>query len=150
MPTPSTRSTALTAIKVKLQAITVAGGYFTDAGLKVIYGNAGHTKDDGLPRVVMSTAKVSPETFTQQAQQFKLPIVVEGERTATDPVSPLDSAEELLADIKRALFAANTTLDGKVIDLHLVDEEVFDREDGALTVGARVTLVADYAEDFTA
>jgi hypothetical protein len=88
-------------IVARLQGVTVANGYQTDAGLDVGLGRA--TRDDGYHYVIAADDAV-PES--QQGVKVKtvMEIVIEGYAPA-DLTNPSIEGRKVLADAERAIFA---------------------------------------------
>jgi hypothetical protein len=88
-------------IITRLQGVTVANGYQTDAGLDVGLGRA--TRDDGY-HYVIAADDAQPES--QQGVKVKavMEITIEGYATA-DPANPSVEGRKVLADAERAIFA---------------------------------------------
>lgn len=134
----------------RLQAITVANGYQTDIGLKVMRGrkrlDASH-----LPCAVLveKDDKVNSMSNGPRARKAKItqPFVLEGHATC-DPDNPNDTGHKIIADIKRAMFS--TTMpqgrDGLVYTLDYVGRSIAPREDGIDVVSAAVEVSVEYIE----
>ncbi len=151
MPAASRRKLIIAALKARAATITVANGYFTNAGQRVEYGNAGHTTDDALPRVTLSVEDVEPPTPRNQHKAMRrLPVRAEIKLAPADALSPLDAAEDALADLKTALFEAGDRTLG-IVGVHNIEEGregVVDRADGSTLVGAWVEFAVFYSEKY--
>jgi hypothetical protein len=136
------------ALKARLQDITPVNGYATDAGTRVRVGPGSVTPDDVLPRLALIFG-VEPEVVVQvDKHRIRLPFVVSGlvAADASDPDDPT-VAEPLLADVKRAMFRADSrTMGGLVINVHYTGESVTGREDGGTRVACSVGGAVEYAE----
>jgi hypothetical protein len=144
--TPTRRRRILDALKARAQKITIANGYATDAGLRVLIGRQVVSKDDTFPLIAMA---VAPEPVLRGAgDRARLNLDVEFHALATADVDdPLRPVEDLLGDLKRALFRKeDRTLNGAAIDVAYVGEGTLEREEGGAIVGVRVRLTADYVE----
>lgn len=87
-------------IQERVAGITVAGGYRTDAGLSVFRGRAAHGLErDVLPFLSVAMPRDTVVAATDHAAQIEGDVLVTGYTKAADRNNPMDSAEELFADL---------------------------------------------------
>ena len=133
----------------RLEAITQATGYATDAGLKVFRGKR-HIDPTDLPCLILveNDDQAQTQNTTPSAVQAKVRAnyTVEA-HSACDPNHPNDIAHDLIGDIKHALFAADLLLDNKLTALTYTGRTITPREAGLALVVASVSFSADYVED---
>lgn len=144
------RGQILQALKDRLTMIQRDAGYQTDAGKYVSLGRARVTGDDAFPRLSLVTGETQTPAQGKGVQR-RLPVTVEGLAKATKD-DPLAAVEELLGDIKRALFLpADKTLGGLLSGpegLEYGEERHIDVEEGGSFVGCQVDAVATYVEKY--
>jgi hypothetical protein len=137
------------ALTTRLQGITTANGYATDAGLRVFRGKRSISEDD-VPCLVIVTGDLEAEPGTQGPQMVKvrpfLPYTVEG-HIACDPNNPNDAAHQLIGDVKRCLWSQDFRLGGKAIGLYYAGRAIAPRESGVRVVVAAVHLSIMHVED---
>ena len=102
------RQQILAAWKARAEAILVANGFATDAGLRVEHRMAVPTEDDPTPLIYVYSA---PAVIVAQDDviiyDWALYATV---FTKTASADPLDDAELLLGDLERAMFLADRRL----------------------------------------
>jgi hypothetical protein len=141
----SRRQQVLAAIRERLQAITVANGYATDAGLHIHHGGE-VTAHDEMPVLIY---RPEPAVLVAEGrqEQWRVTVMVTG-LAISEGEDPLDAAEALLADIKQALFTpTDRTLGGVAIDVAPASgADTFDREPGGSFVGCIVPALVEFIE----
>lgn len=147
-PQPTKRRRILEAMKARAQRIRIANGFFTDAGERVKAGRDAVTDADTLPLVRMIVA-AEPE-FQGAADRARLRLEIEYEALARfDASHPIGVEEDLLGDLKRAVFLAeDRTLNGRALDVKHVGEGTTTRQEGGTVVAARVRAVVEYIETY--
>lgn len=146
----STLWTILEAVAARLRAITVAGGYYTDAGLHVSIGPRDLTTDDPLPQLAVGFGQVVPVAQGRQVQrQVDLRVEAIAAADFDDPLLPL---ADVLEDIDRALFVPiDKSLGGLLAMPHGLKAgpvEAQPREPGSRVVSAVVGATAQYVEAY--
>lgn len=130
----------------RLEQISVAGGFLTDAGLSIALGqNVELGENDPDIGIVIVLGDERP-TGSQQKACYDLPIMIRA-LAKEDSDTPALAIEYLIADIKKAIEADDRTLDQAVNrngSLGLVRDRVsaLPREEGSRTVGAEVVYIA--------
>ena len=157
MPAESMRQRIIAALKARAEAITIENGFHTDAGLKVTHGYRRPGAGETDARIAMlSNGPLPPVPSEEQddvivRRQWSIGFI------AMEPVSAevddaLDVAEELLADLKRALFLDDRTLGGllraneEVGNIEIGAEQTADREPGGTWVEAAVEVLVTFTE----
>ena len=157
----SKRKRILMALAARLAAIRQTSGFHTDAGLYVQHGGFAVSDDDPKPRLALVPGLVTePQVDLQGGDARAWPLAVHG-RLVVDPNDPLDpvgtfAAEDLLEDIKRAIFlpadaqpSTTLPLDGLAIEMQCpAGEQALGREEGGTTAGCVVPLVVVYSEGY--
>jgi hypothetical protein len=158
-PADTQRQKIAAALKARAQAITVAAGFNTDAGLHVTHGYRRPALGDALPRVAMITAGEVPAVESQDDVLVRNPwpiAFVATAEVAADDEDALDTAEQLLADLKRAIFLPDRTLGGllsanqEIGDIKVGAEDTADREPGGTFVEAGVVALVSFLESYGA
>lgn len=138
-------------IVARLQTITVANGYLTDAGARVYRGKR-KINDDDIPCIAVFEGEDS--VFEQKEQQVTtgLPYAVQG-FIECDPDNPSIAAQQLVRDIKQALFAEHLAgyphwgrlASGAPMAARTVyvGRDIAPREDGANVISATVQIRID-------
>lgn len=148
----SRRQLILREVKRRLQAITVANGFNTDAGLSVRMGFIPMLGPDDVRQVIAIIPRedqVIPSGGLSLS--LRLPIDIHALVDAAEQ-EPWESVELMLTDLKRAMELPDLSLGGMVHGgnnihgLHRGTTEVFERRSGTDPIGAVVTYVAPYAE----
>lgn len=155
-PAPSMRQKIITALKTRVQAIRQTNGFSTDAGQEVTHGYQRPGAGDTMPRTAIVPDEL-PETDAAHqddaVMRVRWPIhFIALAKVAADDVDPLDTAELLLADLKRGIFLADRSLGGvlaanqEIGNVELGGEGTVDREDGGQFVAAHVTALVTFDE----
>lgn len=139
-----------TELAARLSRIRLADGFETDIGRDVKRGRRKLPADDAPPCVVMFEGDDTPTdrpgriplVLVQQAYVFDA-------FDKCDPDNPNDQAHKMIRDLKRAIFAGDATLGGKVSKVMYIGRDIGPRPDGAALVQARVMIVIEYVEDLT-
>jgi hypothetical protein len=150
---PSTYTTAgeiSAEIDRRVKGILLTNGCETNIGRDVSRGKRKMPGEDVVPCAVIIEGDDSvsdrpgrmPSALIQQAY------IIDG-FDKCDPDHPNDKAHMMIRDIKRAIFAGDATLGGKVQMVKYMGRDIGPRPDGAALVQARVLLVVTFAEDLT-
>lgn len=137
-------------IAARLALIRTTGGFETDIGRDVKRGRRKIPADDAPPCVVMFEGDDDPKD-----RPGRIPLVLVQQAYVLDaydqcdPDNPNDQAHKMIRDLKRAIFAGDATLGGKVSKVMYIGRDIGPRPDGAALVQARVMLVVEYVEDLT-
>jgi hypothetical protein len=150
VPSPARRTQILAALKARLEQISVANGYWTNAAGHVHHGRVEVTADDVLSGTAVLALIPGRATKREGGRRMllDLPLAIQG-LVPADPVNPLDSVEPILADIKRAFFLpADEQLGGLVTHVAYVGESVTDRVSGGTLAGVEVEANVVYWEQY--
>jgi hypothetical protein len=155
MADASARKKIRLALVERLRGIRQAAGYATDAGLRVLHGEPPVTSEqDPGPVVGLVAGDAALEVVTlERRATYRWPFVAHG-AIAADPADPLAlPGEDLLADLKRALFQVDdgqrVTLGGLVDDLEpAAGAQVVDRVEGGATATCALPFVLVFGEDW--
>ena len=144
----SKREAILTALIARVSAIQVANGFATDAGAVVIVGETPELGPDD-PTVALAVILGDDQPGYQGEHVFvELPIGIQALARA-DLEQPWLSIEAVIADIKRAVELEDRTLGGVVRRfLQRGPTRALPREPGSTTVGAVVTYIAPFVEQW--
>lgn len=139
----STRLQILNALKARLEVITIAAGYNTDAGANVLMGEMPtFGPDDPDCYLSILTPSDAPVWVGENVvSEITLRIAaICASKGATEPpsTSPSIALENLVEDVKRAVEVADRELGGLIRRPGLKRGQVrpFDREPGVDVVGA--------------
>lgn len=137
-------------LAARLARIRTANGFETDIGRDVKRGKRKMPADDAPPCVVMIEGNDTP-----QDRPGRVPLVlIEQPYTfdafdKCDPDHPNDQAHKMIRDIKRAIFAGDATLGGKVSRVLYQGRDIGPRPDGTALVQVRVLIDVEFIEDLT-
>lgn len=126
------RHRILNELMTRLQGITPANGYATDAGTRFLYGAVeGLGKDDVKdgPLLNMVPGNLARLEDTSARLLVQLPISIRG-MSKVDPEDQLAALEPLLGDIEKAIFGVDDKLAGEAHDVEYVTDLVVDRIEG--------------------
>lgn len=133
----------------RLAKITVANGFHTDIGQRVLRGR--RRIDDGqVPCAVLAEGPDTPTSApgrlpTSEITQSYVLIAYH----ECDPDHPNDKGHELIKDLKRAIFADGVTLAAQVQRVHYRGRDIGPRGDGVGIVCASVEIDVHFIEDLT-
>lgn len=138
-----------TELDTRLKRITVANGFNSDIGLRVLRGR--RRIDDGqVPCAVLVEGPDTPVSgpgrmaSAEITQSYVLIAYHE-----CDPDHPNDKGHELIKDLKRAIFADGTTLANQVQRVHYRGRDIGPRGDGVGIVCATIEIDVNFIEDLT-
>ena len=147
----STANDVALAVSGRIETITVANGYQTDIGLRVMRGRK-RLDPAMLPCAVIVERDDSVKDRGGRKQvKVAQRIIVEG-HAACDADNPNDTGHQMIADIKRALFSAQLTFgaDQRPVDVAYVGRSIAPREDGIAVVSAAVEIEVEFVETLSA
>lgn len=139
----------LDTIAARAAAITVAGGFYSDIGARVLRDRREPPVHE-LPAVAVLLGARSAEVVNASAARASLSVDVIGYRTYTDEADIEALGVELLADIQRALELDDTSLGGLVIaappgyGFAWQSDEVYLPDPGENVIAARVTYAVPH------
>ena len=142
----SRRRLIVEALKARVEAIRVANGFETDAGVTVFLGETPPLGPDD-PETAIAIVVGDEDPQYQGANLFiRLPVAIQALARA-DLEQPWLAVEDLIGDIKRAVELEDRTLGGLVKrQIERGSVVALEREPGSTTVGAAVTFVCPYVE----
>lgn len=156
MPAASQRELLLDALIDRLEAITVVGGFNTNAGQAVHLGELPVYGDDSDPAAAI--AVVVEDDDVKQFQHkglIDLPLSIQAFAKVTTAIGlrlAYRDAERVLADIKRAVELPDRTMGGLVkwLGLERGTTTTLKREAGSQFVGIAINYVAQMHETWGA
>lgn len=136
-------------IAARMATVTVANGFNTDIGTRVLRGRR-RIDDNQVPCIVIAegldTTTPGPGRMaTSEIAQTYMLIAYH----ACHPDHPNDKAHELIKDLKRAVFKDGVTLGGKVPRVEYRGRDIGPRSDGVAIVCASIEIVVKFVEDLT-
>jgi hypothetical protein len=139
-----------TELYARLSRIRIAAGFETEVGRDVKRGRRKLPGDDAPPCIVMFEGDDSP---TDRPGRIPLVLVQQSyvfdAFDKCDPDNPNDQAHKMIRDMKRAIFAGDATLGGRVSRVSYLGRDIGPRPDGVALVQARVMIDVEYVEDLT-
>jgi hypothetical protein len=153
----SIRQQIIAALMVRAKLILTMNGYQTDAGLTVHHGYRRPAKGDTYPRIGMETGPLpDPESQDDTIVRRGWPVTFLGQALVSpDDADSLDAAEDLIADLKKALFDESDRRLGTVLlpnknvgNVEYGGEGTVDREDGGHVVECWVTCSVTFTETY--
>lgn len=141
---------AIAAIVARLEAISVVGGYNTDAGDQVHLGRRGFdAESDTFPLLSVFSGAEQVERLTAGRYRCTREIRITG--YVDDTTTPTVALEELVEDVQRAVEQADETLGGLVHSLEYTGlDEPEPRDDGGTVSGVVVTYSIEYDREYGA
>lgn len=134
-----------TALSARVAEISVANGYLTDSGARVFRGKRRLAETD-VPCTTLVEGSDAVVDQTLKLVKLNQRYIFEGHGPC-DADNPNDMAHDILADLKRAIFAgADRTLGGLVLKIEYVGRTIGAREDGVDLVFASVEVDVVYTE----
>lgn len=143
----SRRHRALSALRDRLQAISVANGYRTDAGQALFMGQDAELGPDDARAAIALAVAADEVRHNGENVVSVIPVEVHAlVKAAVD--NPLLALEDLIGDIKKAVEQPDRTLGGLLVQRGLGRGSVrpIDREPGSEMVGAVVEYSLTMAE----
>lgn len=131
----------------RIETITVANGFNTDIGLKVLRGRRRVDGSD-VPCVSIIEGDDTPQSQTLRSANISQPYSIEAQDTC-DPDHPNDKAHLLLKDLKRAIFGPDSDLARTVKNIKYAGRAIAPREDGTSIVVAGIQIEVLFVEDLT-
>lgn len=136
-------------IATRLGGISIANGYFSDIGLRVLRGRR-RIDDHQVPCVVIVEGADQPTPTpgrlpTVDIEQTYVLIAYH----ACDADHPNDKAHELLKDLKRSIFSDGVTFGGNVSKVQYKGRDIGPRGDGVGIVCASIEIEVRFVEDLT-
>ena len=147
---PSRRQQILDVLRTRLSAITLAGGFQTDAGTQIFINELPILgPDDPSAAIVILSGNEVP---LYQGEQVSLELPLEIQAHANEALdNPWLTVEAIISDIKTAVELDDRTLGGLVRQpIRRGPVQSFPREAGMTTVGATVTYLALVVEPWGA
>jgi len=144
------RQQLIEALCTRLEAITISGGYRTDAGQHVYLNEEPPWSDSDPDLAVVVAVGEDQPGFQRKKFAIQLPIEVHALARA-DLDAPYLMIETLLGDIKEAIELDDRTVGG-LVD-HQFDRgatRVLEREEGSESVGVAIGYVFPYFESWGA
>lgn len=141
----TTREAILAALMTRVQAITIAHGYATDAGDQVFLGEAPQLGENDPPTAIALVVE-DDDVNSQGFLTVTLPIAVQALAKA-DLDAPWLAIEAVLGDVKRAIEQDDRSLGGVLKgELERGSTRTVPRAPGSSTVGVSVTYRCRYVE----
>ena len=148
-------------ITTLLQGIRKANGYETDIGLNRVFRGKRKIDDTHVPCAVIIEGEDKPGGTQGAVSQQITQSYVLGGYEACDPDHPNDTAHQIIADIKKAVFSVvnptraeeisgSTTFGGRVKSVTYVGRDIGPRTDGGPIVFAVVHIDVVFVEQLTA
>jgi len=150
----STRAyTLISSLLPRLQAISVANGYLTNAGASVQLGPIPHVDGEAVPFIRLNETDATTESAAPYAPHSKIRVqfTVEAYAEESTAANILATGHNLLADLKHAMFGDITRdLNGQAIDARLEGYSILPPESGSDFVVAQVRGSFSFVDHFNA
>lgn len=144
----SKRRLILEAVRARLQEIDGQGAFETDAGARVFTNETpNYGPNDPATAIAMTVGDDQPE-WQQGKVLITLPLILIALATASLG-EPWKAAEQVLADLKRAMELDDRRLGGLLHwELLRGPTQTAELPEGATTVGVQITYIAQYEESW--
>ena len=145
--------TLISSLLPRLQAISVANGYLTNAGASVQLGPIPHVDGEAVPFIRLTETDAAVESPAPYAPHSKIRVQFMAEAYAEEPIAAnvIATGHNLLADLKKALFGDVTRdLNGAAIDARLEGYSILPPESGSDLVVAQVRGSFSFVDHFNA
>lgn len=138
-------------ITQRVQQITLANGYATNIGDRVFRGKGSLNAED-LPCIVLVEGDETVADQKGAKINSSVVFMLEG-HDVCDPDQPNDKAHQIIADLKRAVFSGDLTLDGKLKDKQQIDyrgRTIGARPEGGDIIAASIAFAITMVDDLAA
>ena len=145
--------TLLTSLVPRLQAITKANGYGTDAGKSVALGPIPRQDGEPIPFIRLHETDATPESAVPFRPSAKVRVQFTAEAYAEQDKAAniMETGHQLVGDLKKALFGdVARDLNGQAIDARLEGYAITPPESGSNIVVGLVRGSFSFHDDFTA
>lgn len=142
----------LSSLVPRLQAISIAGGYLTNAGASVLVGPVPRQDGEALPFIRLHETDAAVESAVPLRPSSKIRVNFLAEAYAEESVAAniVATGHKLVADLKKALFGdPKRDLEGNAIDARLEGYSITQPEEGSDIVIAQVRGSFSFHDDFT-
>ena len=140
-------------IKARLSAIRIGNpDCETDIGVRLQHGRRKVPADDELPCVQLVEGNDDMDDAAGRTRSALVKVrqaYVIDAFDKCDPNNPNVKAHAMIRDIKRAIFAGDSTLGGKVREVKYLGRDIGPRPDGVALVQVRVIIGVEYVENLT-
>jgi hypothetical protein len=136
----------------RLKSIDGMGDYYNNVGDRVFKGRYRFTEQDNFPIISVKPAGDAVQQANNgDYRKYKLSKVIEihGIVSVVDVNNPMDEAELLVADIKRAIFSQDERLGGNAYATEYSGTFIGDLDESVNMVSVQVNLAIVYAEDLS-
>lgn len=143
----------LASLVPRLQAISIANGYLTDAGASVVLGPVPRQDGEALPFIRLHETSADAESAAPYAPHSKLRVQFVAEAYAEQAAAAdiVATGHLLVADLKKALFGdVRRDLNGQAIDARLEGYSIVPPESGSDIVLAQVRGSFSFVDHFNA
>ena len=140
-------------LKPRLQAISVANGFLTDAGASVVEGPVPRRPGEPFPYVRIHEMDATVESTLPRSPAAKLRIQFLAEAFDEQPSAGdvMVTGHSLIADLKKALFGdAGMDLQGAALDARLEGYRIIPPPEGSSIVLAQVRGSYSFIDHFNA
>lgn len=141
-------------ISNRISNILTANGFSTDIGQRNYRGRRRITEGD-LPCAVLIERPDEPDKQAANKVKVLQRYILEG-HAVCDPNNPNDTGHKIIADLKKAIFTGDITLDGrlaanghKAFSLKYLGRSIAPREDGLSMVSANIEIGVEFVEDLS-
>jgi hypothetical protein len=145
-------------LKERLEQITVANGFNTNAGQNVMMGQVIDPENDQLPALTVIEPPADDFSVEAELNQtadeliWTWPLLVFGALEIQDPTSPLPELAQLSSDIVKAAYdptPKGRTLGGLAVDMRPVSIKHLMPESGSKSGAAIVLFEVKYTEVYS-
>jgi hypothetical protein len=145
--------TLLTSLVPRLQAISTANGYATNAGASVLLGPVPRGEAEAYPFTRLHETDAAPESAVAFRPSAKIRVQFTAEAFAEEstPSNIMATGHKLVGDLKKAMFGdVARDMNGAAIDARLEGYSIQPPEPGSSVVVAMVRGSFSFHDDFTA
>lgn len=133
----------MNAIGTRLQGITIANGYNTNAGNNVFADRVTPLIETELPGLIYRDPEEDEEALTMGYHQMTLKVEIEA--VTYGAIAPKDVRNKLIADVKKAV-RTDLTWGGLALDTRITGRSLQIEQKDHLIAGATIRLEIDYRE----
>lgn len=144
--------TLIASLVPRLQAITVANGYATNAGALVVFGPVPRKDGDAMPfiRLLETSAEQESQIANRPTAKIRVNFVAEACAEQSTAANIMSTGHLLIGDLKRAMFGDRTRdLNATAIEARLEGYSILPPEDGSDIVVAQLRGSFAFTDDFT-
>lgn len=135
-------------LAARLAQISIANGYQTDIGARVMLGRR-RLDESHVPCAILVEGDDTLKSEQRDRVLLEVVYMLEG-HSACDPDNPNVTAHKIVADLKKSIWSGDATFGSRVKNLRYLGRQIQPREDGQATVAAGIEISLEFTEQLSA